>query len=136
MAPLYACLSILQVCCRVNTKFLSRIRSNDCCKVSKFQSFTHQRCLFHRFAVSRFHHSQLLPLSQGRCPQGGGVCHPQSKPRLCLFAKKNGYPKVNQDLSVCFWEKKSGGTGCPHRVPRSKPRFICLLWGKAEVHVA
>ena len=92
---------------------------------TKFQSFTHQRCLFHRFAVSRFHASKMLVSSLrcfkvscikdacftaslfqgfithnsspnlGRCPQGGGSVH----------------PIVNQDS-------------------------VCLLWGEAEVRVA
>ena len=29
---------------------------------------------------------------------------------ICL--QKNGVSKVNQDLSVCFGEKESGGTSC------------------------
>ena len=44
--------------------------------------------------------------------EGGGVCHPQEQTKIlsvCYGEKRryelpqSGYPKVNQDLSVCFW---------------------------------
>ena len=112
MAPLYACLSILQVCCRVNTKVLSRIRLNDCYKVSKFHASEMLVSLLRCFKFSSLTtppHSKpgFICLLWGEAEvrvafndraeryrscnlvterDRGGVCHPQSKPRLCLFA--------------------------------------------------
>ena len=77
---------------------------------TKFQSFTHQRCLFHRFAVSRFHHSQLLPIAN----QDLSVCYGEQRRYMS--------PSIPQLL--------------PHRVPKSKPRFHLFTFGKAEVRVA
>ena len=67
------------------------------------------------------------------CPQGGGVCHPQEQTKIlsvCYGEKRryelpqSGYPKVNQDLSVCFWG--SGDIIPLDRAPcglRSRPQY-------------
>ena len=45
---------------------------------------------------------------------------------LALLGGECGAPRANQD-SVCLLS---------NRGPHSKPRLVCLLWGKAEVRVA
>ena len=43
---------------------------------------------------------------------GGGVCHPESKSKLCLFAFKSGSPE--QTKIYLFAMGKSEGTSCPN----------------------
>ena len=63
--------------------------------------FTHLRCLFHCFAVSRFHNSSHITHNFSH------VTHnPKSKPRLCLFAFIPGSPEQTKTTSVCYGEKR------------------------------
>ena len=95
------------------------------------QSFTHQRCLFHRFAVSRFHHSQLLPIAN----QDLSVCKKwglQSKPRLVCLLWGEGERRHHTFRSCPLWAKKSPLIW----VPKNKLRLCLFAFGRAEVRVA
>ena len=75
---------------------------------------------------------------------GGGVCHPESKSKLCLFAFKSGSPE--QTKIYLFAMGKSGGTSCfqsrypkvnperPSTLPIGSPKvnqdFVCLILGE------
>ena len=80
-------------------------------------------------------HQSLRPCYRTRQTKTLSVCEKIGTPKtnqdfVCL--QKNGASKVNQDLSVCFGEKESGGTSCP--LPSGSPKvnqdFICLLLGE------
>ncbi len=78
-----------------NDYYLSRLTPQT---IATYLTFGSNDC----YKVSKFHASEML-VSPLRCFKVSSLTTPpHSKPRFYLFAKKNGYRKVNQDLSVCF----------------------------------
>ena len=76
---------------------------------------------------------------------GGGVCHPESKSKLCLFAFKSGSPE--QTKIYLFAMGKSEGTSCPNdraeryrsmqsRYRTRQTKIYLFAMGRAEVRVA
>ena len=57
---------------------------------------------------------------------------PQSKPRLCLFAKNRGLHNKPRLCLFVMGRRESGGTSCPlpSGYPKVNQDFICLLLGE------